>query len=73
MWSCLLVKPGGRCDTPERVGINIDDARIPDNKGNPCGPFKKMAPALPNHLLNDDGSDCVPQAYRIKEVTNMYH
>ena len=34
MWSCLLVK-GGRYDlTPERVGINIDDARIPDNKGN---------------------------------------
>ena len=26
---------GGRYDlTPERVGINIDDARIPDNKGN---------------------------------------
>ncbi|PPJ78009.1 pyroglutamyl-peptidase I, partial [Staphylococcus aureus] len=26
---------GGRSEiTPERVGINIDDARIPDNKGN---------------------------------------
>ena len=26
---------GGRFEiTPERVGLNIDDARIPDNKGN---------------------------------------
>lgn len=26
---------GGRCDlTPERVAINLDDARIPDNEGN---------------------------------------
>ena len=34
MWSCLLVKRGRYDLTPERVGINIDDARIPDNKGN---------------------------------------
>ena len=26
---------GGRCDiTPERIAINLDDARIPDNEGN---------------------------------------
>jgi len=31
----VLVKSGGRFDlTPERVAININDARIPDNEGN---------------------------------------
>ena len=46
---------GGRYDlTPERVGINIDDARIPDNKGNLLmWPFKKMAhlPTSQTYLL----------------------
>ena len=30
-----LGQAGGRCElTPERIAINIDDARIPDNEGN---------------------------------------
>ena len=55
MWSCLLVKRGRYDLTPERVGINIDDARIPDNKGNRLlmWPFKKMAhlPTSQTYLL----------------------
>jgi pyroglutamyl-peptidase len=38
---------GGRFDvTPERVAINVDDARIPDNEGNqPVGPIYEDGPA----------------------------
>jgi pyroglutamyl-peptidase len=38
---------GGRFDvTPERVAINVDDARIPDNEGNqPVGPVYGDGPA----------------------------
>ena len=48
---------GGRYDlTPERVGINIDDARIPDNKGNQ--PI--------DVAIQEDGAPATSQTYLLK-------
>ena len=42
---------GGRFEiTPERVGLNIDDARIPDNKGNQ--PIDKVIKKTARRLIS---------------------
>ena len=68
---------GGRYDlTPERVGINIDDARIPDNKGNrpiDVAIQEDGAPAYFSNLPVKTMTEAIKaqaslQAYRIRQA-----
>ena len=68
-WVVMLGEAGSRtCATPERIAINVDDFRIPDNAGNqpgdepvvPGGPAAYFSTLPIAHLVNALSSRGVP-------------